>query len=323
MRTEHEQPYPPEIDRRVNYAYGETFINRFDMFPMQRRDGRYTTYHKSLTYSLIESHIQGRITLGAYALDQNSRAHWLCCDADSDASWTNLQEMALALRSDEVPTYLEQSRRGGHLWLFLPTTPPISGTDARRFGRQLLETHHVENVELFPKQDCLTTGPGSLVRLPLGRHRKDGRRYYFIHPDGTPLSPTIREQVALLAFPERIPKNFFYTLLATAEKERGFRRTHPTERGSGETLAERLKDRITAYDFIGQFVELDERGKGYCPFHDDQHKSFSVNQAQNYWNCFAGCGGGSIIDFWMKWREKAGEDPGFVPTITALAEMLL
>jgi len=27
-----------------------------------------------------------------------------------------------------------------------------------------------------------------------------------------------------------------------------------------------------------------------------------VNNDENYWSCFAGCGGGTIIDFWMKWR---------------------
>lgn len=320
MRPERSQYH--ELEPSLVEAFAATFISRSDMYPMQRQDGRYVTVRKPLTSPLVESHLLGRVTLGAYALDPESQARWLCYDADSGVSWTYLQAMALALLSDEVPAYLEQSRRGGHLWLFLPTTPPVPGADARQFGRQLLETHHVENVELFPKQDRLTTGPGSLVRLPLGRHRKDGRRYYFIHPDGTPLSPTIREQVALLAFPERIPKNFFYTLLATAEKERGFRRTHPTERGSGETLAERLKDRITAYDFIGQFVELDERGSGYCPFHDDQHKSFSVNRDQNYWNCFAGCGGGSIIDFWMKWREQQGKPPNFTATLKDLSDML-
>jgi hypothetical protein len=42
---------------------------------------------------------------------------------------------------------------------------------------------------------------------------------------------------------------------------------------------------------------------GLCPFHDDHHPSFGVNDEGNYWNCFAGCGGGSGIDFWTKWRR--------------------
>ena len=43
-----------------------------------------------------------------------------------------------------------------------------------------------------------------------------------------------------------------------------------------------------------------------------------MNDAENYWNCFAGCGGGLVIDFWMKWQtcdcKKA---------VKELAEMML
>jgi DNA primase len=35
---------------------------------------------------------------------------------------------------------------------------------------------------------------------------------------------------------------------------------------------------------------------------DDHHFSFSVNAEKNYWHCFAGFRGGSLIDFWMKWQ---------------------
>ena len=59
-------------------------------------------------------------------------------------------------------------------------------------------------------------------------------------------------------------------------------------------------------------------GAGLCPFHEDQHMSFSVNAERNYWHCFSGCGGGSIIDFWMKWQ-----DCDFKTAVKELAVMLL
>ena len=65
-------------------------------------------------------------------------------------------------------------------------------------------------------------------------------------------------------------------------------------------LSERIKASISAYDFVSQYVELSPTGRGLCPFHDDQRASFSINIEENYWYCFAGCGGGSIIDFYMK-----------------------
>jgi DNA primase len=78
-------------------------------------------------------------------------------------------------------------------------------------------------------------------------------------------------------------------------------------------------------EFIGRYVDLKPTASGAigrCPFHDDQNPSLGVNTEKNYWYCFAGCGGGSIIDFWMKWRLKRGLDASFVATIKELANML-
>jgi DNA primase len=57
---------------------------------------------------------------------------------------------------------------------------------------------------------------------------------------------------------------------------------------------------------------------GLCPFHDDRHPNFCINEEGNYWHCFAGRGGGSVIDFWMK---RQGCD--FTMAVTELSEMLL
>jgi DNA primase len=69
-------------------------------------------------------------------------------------------------------------------------------------------------------------------------------------------------------------------------------------------------------------VQLDARNTGFCPFHDDQVRSFGVNDSGNFWHCFAGCGGGSVIDFWMKWRTKHGQDGSFTETVRDLRIML-
>ena len=76
------------------------------------------------------------MTLGAYALDAESRAKWVCFDADDEEGFANLERATLALAQAAQPGYLERSRRGGHLWLFFS---PISGLDARRFGTQLAQ----------------------------------------------------------------------------------------------------------------------------------------------------------------------------------------
>jgi DNA primase len=86
-------------------------------------------------------------------------------------------------------------------------------------------------------------------------------------------------------------------------------------------VSEKIKASVTVLEFVSQYIDLKPTpggAIGLCPFHDDHHPSFGVNEAGNYWNCFAGCGGGSVIDFWIKWR---GCD--FTMAIRELAEMLL
>lgn len=310
-----------ELDRQLIQTYANTFIPRTDMYPMQIADGSYITVKKRLDYEYVALHLQGKPTLGAYALDANSQAQWICLDADTEHQWHQLHRLASRLISDEIPVYLEQSRRGGHLWLL---TPKIGGSLARQFAHQLLHEHEIGDIEVYPKQDELKTGPGSLVRLPFGVHRKSGRRYHFIDLNSKPIAPSIREQIALLSNPPRVPMDYIEHIIAQIPEP-----TPPpplqlpkVSSSDGEYLSERIKNAISVKDFVSRYVELDARGIGRCPFHDDENPSFGVSEAGNYWSCFAGCGGGSVIDFMIKWREKNGKDASFVETIADLAKML-
>jgi hypothetical protein len=268
-----------------------------------------------LAPQLVESYAQTFISRrDCYAL-QRADGTYVC-------DFSRLKQLAYDLKTRGVPSYLELSRRGGHLWLF---TPPLSGADIRRFGRQLLLPYSLSRIELYPKQDYLTSGPGSLVRLPLGIHRKSGRRYYFITLENKPLAPTIRQQMALLAHPARVPQSFIEQTISqalTASPPLPKPASEKVKWTSGSTTSERLKNAISVYDFVSRYVDMDEYGKGLCPFHDDQHPSFQVNREQNYWSCYAGCGGGSLIDFHMKWRLTHGLDGSFSATLKDLAQML-
>jgi len=300
--------------------FSALFIHRTDCYPLQLPDGSYRTTYKKLTNQLLVKHIEGKITLGAYALDAQSQARWLCLDADNNDEWRKLWELAEKLEIEGLTPYLEASRRGGHLWLFTPT---LSGKDIRQFGNYLIQKHDLEGIELYPKQDELTTGVGSLVRLPLGIHRKSGKRYYFLTTDGTPLAPTIRQQMAVLSNPQRIPMSYIkHTLSKIEVPDETSTHFEPIIMQSGTVLSERIKNSVSVHDFVSRYVELDQRGKGLCPFHDDRIQSFQVHQSKNFWHCYAGCGGGSVIDFWMKWRERQGEDNSFTASITELAVIL-
>jgi hypothetical protein len=314
-----------EADPTVLSAFQATFIPRTDQYPMQQVDGTYLTIHRPLQTHHLQDHLAGKLTLGAYALNAASLANWIVFDADDDEKWNGLLRLAETLQLQLLSVYLELSRRGGHLWLF---TAALPGMFARRFAKQLLTEHNLEEIEIYPKQDQLIGGSGSLVRLPFGVHRKSGKVYPFIHRNGQALAPTIRDQVALLSSPARVPLPFVLSVLSRVQslplaQPEPITAFHKVETTSGTTLSERLKGTISVLEFVRCYVQLDRNHTGFCPFHDDQHPSFAVNEEYNYWHCFAGCGGGSIIDFWMKWREKQGHDGSFKATITELRKILL
>lgn len=293
----------------------KTFIQRWDLYPRQIEDGSYLCIHKPLLPSHVQAHMEGKLTLGAYVLDPISRARYIVLDADTPEQLEGLILMSADLTSQQVPSYLESSRRGAHLWLFF--SQPITGKDARLFGQNLIRFYSLVGIELFPKQDRLKDGPGSLIRLPFGIHQKTHQRYNFVTPDFKPLTTSFTEQVRRLCAPETVPESFLAANLVAHPSE-------PQKAVSGRLeslkhpLSERIKASVSVYEFINQYVELSPAGRGNCPFHDDQHASFAVNPEGNYWHCFAGCGGGSIIDFWMKYKSC-----DFSSAVRELAQMLL
>ncbi len=120
-----------------------------------------------------------------------------------------------------------------------------------------------------------------------------------------------------------MPPGFIDTVLATLPPDTPPSLPKPSLKPDGRLpLSEQIKQAISVHDFVQHYVELDARGRGKCPFHDDQHQSFGVNMEHNFWNCFV-CGGGSIIDFMLRWREKRGDSPDFKDTLAELARMLL
>jgi len=191
------------------------------------------------------------------------------------------------------------------LWMFFKD--PISEERARNFGLEI-SNEVGANVEVLPKQGQ-SDGPGSLIRLPFGIHRKSDERYGFIKPDGSRLG-TWKEQLQILMSPQTVPSAFVDEVVEKPQPEK-------------KALNLDRLDNIRAIpiiEFVRQYVELKETSSGavgLCPFHDDIHPSLGINEADNYWHCFAGCGGGSVIDFWMKLKNC-----DFKTAVTALEEMV-
>jgi hypothetical protein len=197
---------------------------------------------------------------------------------------------------------MESSRRGGHLWFFFER--PTEGKIAKNFGLEIAKRFLIE-AEVYPKQ-AESKGPGSCIRLPFGIHQKTGERYPFIGLGNW------RQQLEVMSNPVKISPE---EVLKYQYKEPERKKPKPA---IGELpLWEKVKRQVTVEELVSQYVDLNSSGVGKCPFHDDSNPSFSVNTDDNYWNCFTGCGGGSVIDFWMKLH-----DMDFKEAVTDLAERL-
>ena len=317
-----ENKHPWEELARPAAVLAQRFVQRWDVYPKQLEDGSYVCIRGSLNVDHLYAHLRGEMTLGTYVLNQASQARLIVLDNDTEDGWSYVLDCGARLAAEPIPAYLEKSRRGGHIWMFFKE--PVAGSSARSFAQAVVEKLGFESFEIYPKQDETGKGLGSLIRMPFGVHRLTGRRYGFFSADGQPLGRTLREQIDALQRPQFLAKAFLaqYTSISSPEEPKA---RSKRLRGPATHVSEKLKAHVTVLEFVGRYVDLrpNESGAvGLCPFHDDQHPSFAVNDRDNYWHCFAGCGGGSIIDFWSLWRKKQGEDPSFTATITDLADIL-
>jgi hypothetical protein len=290
------------IEQQHLRTYRELFIHRQDVFAQQTPKGAYFLKRSPISDDVIRSHLQGEITAGFYALSPDNTARWVCLDADREDGLEQLQEACKQLDQRGIPSQLEGSRRGGHLWVLFE---PIAAAEARRLILGALP--HLEGVEVFPKQDRVPDGGvGSLVRGPLGIHLLTARRYPFLDPISLqPVAGSVQATLEYLQGVSRVAASQVVQRWAIPEYQSGPAESIKTAGSHSElrphfvagevdrdlkrlSPIQRLKARIgDEYAFISQFVELDEQGRGHCPLHPpDTHPSFVVDRKTGHWSCF-------------------------------------
>lgn len=153
-----------------------------------RPKDRKTDQGLSLTPDTIRRHLEGEVTIALYAINpDNQCSKWIAIDADYQDALTDLARIRSKLKDEGVESALENSRRGGHLWIF--TAEPLAARQLRiyvcdlavRLGIPIKHGKQREGIEIFPKQDVLKPGRyGNAIRGPLGMHRGAGRRFWFV-----------------------------------------------------------------------------------------------------------------------------------------------
>ena len=287
-------------------AYASVFVHCWSQYAVQQRDGSYWRVRDPLTLPLLAAHLAGRCTLGTYLLDEFNQCSFAVFDADRQDGLEQLAGLAMELALSGIPTLLEASRRGGHLWVHLAQPTP-----ARAVRAWLLPAAHLLGVEFYPKQDTLgPDGACSLIRLPLGIHRQARGWFPFVHVheegDVVPVGETVWEccswvcqQVQRVAVPAAVQVECAVPSLLPVP-DRPLMASHEglSRPGRGSIRAWCQAQNIV--EVIGRYVALDHRGVGSCPFKEhhyrgDQRPSFQV--FRDHWYCYTWGRAGDLCDF--------------------------
>src|SRR5690348_8131004 len=99
-------------------------VGRRNDYALQLSDGRYRRRWTDLTYEMLVFHLEGRQTFGTYVINELNQCTFAVFDSDAETGLFDLAAVQMNLGAFGIPSYLEQSRRGAHLWIFL--SEPIS-----------------------------------------------------------------------------------------------------------------------------------------------------------------------------------------------------
>jgi hypothetical protein len=192
----------------------------------------YTPVREPLTPTAVRNHLIGNVTLGVYPVRLDNTVTFFAFDVDirkaalararsslaearriKDAVAAETEALRATLDGFGIPALLEDSGyKGRHLWVFLDT--PEDAAVVRQFAGLLLKVAPSGcpdvQIEFFPKQATTGAGIGNLIKLPIGIHRRTGRRSRLLLADGTPAP----DPYALLRQQARVSREALYAAIA-------------------------------------------------------------------------------------------------------------
>jgi len=172
--------------------YRAIFIHQAEEYTRQTPEGRYVRTRAPLTDAVLRGHLLGQATVGLYLLDAEDRCAVGVIDHDdkrllpggeirAEEGLGQLQDMRRRLERQGIDSAVEESRRGGHLWVF--AREPVPGREMRALLRLAFSEEEQSRMragerafELYPKQDTRGSGVGSAIRAPCGIHQKSMER---------------------------------------------------------------------------------------------------------------------------------------------------
>lgn len=255
-----------------------------------------TKQPKSLDADVVRMHLNGDVTINLFAVNpETQRCKWVAIDGDFDGAVEALFKLQWELKQDGVEAAIEQSRRGGHLWIFAET--PLLAAECRiyiynlalRLGVPIMGGGLKQGIEIFPKQDRVEEGEfGNAIRAPLGVHRKSNRRYWFYD---APIAP--EPQLAYLNGLKRLTESELHTFIRGMALPDSYKAAAPVVHATSRPLVSSDEFRILDH------VKPDRKDRrnwwAACPScrqigKDKSGDNLAIQIANpRFYKCWAGC----------------------------------
>ena len=171
----------------------DKFVHRTDAYavmgrhPWQGRDNYYDRVLEPVTLDLIESHLNGGITLAVFPTDiPTQTCRFVCWDVD-DPDPVHLQKALILAKRVGTPIIEASGAEGRyHVWVLFDEPRDIKEVRAEAFG-----STHRPGIDCFPHRDRVIDDHyfELPIKLPLGFHRAAGRWSEFVDEDLKPVLP--------------------------------------------------------------------------------------------------------------------------------------
>jgi len=291
--------------------YQRLFVNRraYTMQSMRSHpeSGRHYYFRPSkkgtdtplmLTEATIRQHLEGKITVGLYAINPSTqRCKWVAIDADYKHSMEDLLKLQYQLTQDKVEPALEMSRRGGHLWIFLAT--PLLAKECRiyihdlalRLGVPVKGSGLADGIEVFPKHDAIGAGEfGNAIRGPLGIHRGANRQFWFYGADYT-----LEDQIAYLNRLRKVTEEELRRFIAGKETPEPDFSPRPERATSTLRTTRNRRSEFRILEHVGTVRKVGRNYVARCPScaacgHDRSRDNLAILiEDPRFYKCWAGC----------------------------------
>ncbi len=145
-----------------------------------------------LTDAVIQSHLEGKVRIGTYAVKDQSFCSFLAIDLDKSSFLTDARAInTVCLKMGISPSFeISKSGNGIHIWFFFSVS--VRARDARILGDLIITKamDHSDGIDmksfdrLFPNQDYVPyDGLGNLIALPLHYSSRNEGKTVFVDID--------------------------------------------------------------------------------------------------------------------------------------------